>query len=408
MTQEIEDAVHLAKKITRFRTQEGTLVLRSTGWWIGFYDWDEKGSGRKKVYRYLCQSGIEKRELDQQRRAFMKKINNLQRGEYTPPDPKETTVGQYFVTKYLPLIDANRSVSTSRTYKNRWKTYCADHFAKKVLTRYETVDANKFLTDLAQRKLPSGVMGLNRNSLALVRGICSGLFSLAQNEGLIDRNPFTDVRLLVKIRKPSKSVFYSWAEVAEVLNATVDDKPMRTDAKIVFLLCALRGLRPAEAAAVKWSDVHGELLSILRAAPNGVLGETKTESSIGAVTLIEPIISLIKQWNVECGKPKEGFMFKRRNSDTVIDVQEFKRQYIQPYGRKAIGDRWRGLYPGRRGTSNRLRTLTGSNEASSATLRNSPEMIDVHYSERQAEAERKGALLIEQEFKETQQKLLKA
>jgi integrase len=332
----------------------------------------------------------------------MKKVNAQQKGLHPVPGKDEMTVEQFWITTHWPMIEANKSWSTARTYKRLWSQYCAYHFRNKVLVRYATVDGNRFLTELAQRKLENGEIGLNRSSLNLVRAVCSNIFSHAHNEGMIDRNPFNDVRLMVKVRKPKKQVMYSLAEVAVVLKTIP-----RTDAKLLFSFCALLGLRPSEAAAICWSDVNGDLLSILRAAPSGHLGETKTERSVGCVPIIKPVARLIEAWRAEC-KSSEGFMFKRRNSQSVVDVSDFQRQHITPHGRQAIGSRWHGLYGGRRAVGTALYNLTGDTRATFATLRNSKRTTDAHYIQTSLEPAIAGFAMLEQDFEKEQQKLLTA
>jgi integrase len=391
----VVDAVHLTAKGPRFRTQTGRLVEYSDGYYLRFYDWDEAdnpGAGafkRKKVSRFLCPLETEKCDLKHLQRDYMKKVNARQKGQHILPDRDDLTVEQFWITQHWPMIEKNKSWSTARTYKRIWAMYLQPHFARKVLVRYVTVDGNRFLTELAQRKLSSGEFGLNRNSLNLVRALCTGIFSHAQNQGMIDRNPFSDVKLMVKIRKPKKTVMYSLAEVAAVLAAIP-----RTDAKLLFSFCALLGLRPSEAAAVRWSDVNGNLLSILRAAPAGHLGETKTERSVGSVLIIKPVARLIESWRTECSKT-EGFMFKRRNSESVIDVSDFARQQIVAYARKAIGSRWHGLYAGRRAVGSALYNLTGDTRATFGQLRNTKGVTDAHYVEASAEPAHAGSVLLD-------------
>lgn len=405
---EVVDAVRLTGKAPRFRTQTGRLVEYSDGYYLRFYDWDDTDNPnaaafkRKKVSRFLCPLETEKIDLKHLQRDYMKKVNAKQKGQHILPDRDDLTVEQFWIREHWPMIEKNKSWSTARTYKRIWAMYLQPYFARKVLVRYATVEGNHFLTELAQRNLANGEVGLNRNSLNLVRAVCTGIFSHAQNEGLIDRNPFSDVRLMVRVRKPKKTVMYSLAEVAAVLAAIP-----RTDAKLLFSFCALLGLRPSEAAAVRWSDVNGSLLSILRAAPAGHLGETKTERSIGSVLIIKPVARLIEAWRAECGKA-EGFMFKRRKSVSVIDVSDFARQQIVEYARKAIGSRWRGLYAGRRAVGTTLYNLTGDTRATFGQLRNTKGITDAHYVEASAGPAHAGSALLEQAFEIEEQKLLKA
>jgi integrase len=405
MTQETEivDAVHAAKRLPRFRTQSGQVVERSDGFWIRFYDWasgDDPIGERKKVSRWLAPPDTDKLELDSLRRDFIKKVNAQQRG-FRLPDPKERTAGQFWIIEYFPVIEANRAWATANSYKIVWETYCAEHFSTKVLTRYTTADANKFLTDCATKAHAHGER-LAKGTVTLIRSIASGLFRYAQNRGLIDRNPFTDVALIVRYKPAKPKVIYTLAETAKVINAIP-----RTDAKLAAAFCLLLGMRPAEAAAIQWEDVEDDRVWVRRAAPEGHLGETKTDGSLGYVVIGKRVAPYLAAWRKECGKA-EGFLFKRRNSDSVVNMKQFGLHCIGEYAKKAIGDRWHGLYPGRRGTSDAMYHMTGDTRASSATLRNSKTTVDKHYIGPDYEAARAASALLDKQYAKEVKKLSKS
>jgi integrase len=407
------DAVHMAAKLPRFRTQHGQVVERSEGYYIRYYDWGvakkrastepdtrAETAQRRKVSEFLCPLGVEKMELRRLQREHMKKVNARQRGVHQP-DPKEITVHQFWLTERLPAIEANRAWKTAKSYKYNWQCYCQEYFSKKILTRYTTVEANQFLTELTERKLANGDRGLSRSSVNFVRTIVSGVFRHAQNKGLIDRNPISDVDLLVKYKPKEPTVIYTMDEAVAIIRAIPEEK---TDVRLFAALCLFRGLMPSEAAALRWDDIDGEFISIRRAAPDGHVGETKTTNRVAAVRILKPVARLIEAWREKCGKA-EGFIFKRRNSESCINGNQFETMKIMPYGRKAIGKRWKGLYGGRRGTSDALYHLTGDTRASIATLRNTKTTVDGHYVGPDFEAEQRGSILLEQDI---ERKLLKA
>ena len=53
-----------------------------------------------------------------------------------------------------------------------------------------------------------------------------------------------------KTPKPEKGHAYSVEESFAILNAI-----QRTDGTLLFALCAFEGLRPSEAAGLKWEDI---------------------------------------------------------------------------------------------------------------------------------------------------------
>ena len=235
----------------RFRKQKGTIVERSNAFWLRFYR-DGKDGARVKVTERLCDKGREFFAADCHavtvlRDIRMAQVNADHHKELAAPTPlpeaPPLTIGAFVLTTYLPWAKGNLRGSTARGYEKLWGQCLKAELETRTLMGYTTLDANEFLTKLAAK--------LNRNSLAHVRSLMSGIFKHAKNtrgpdnKPLINDNPIRDVKVLVKVRKPKDMVAYTHEETMSILN-TLD----RTDAKLFFALCAVLGMRPSEAAAV--------------------------------------------------------------------------------------------------------------------------------------------------------------
>jgi|GEM_PF-5751051 len=378
-----------ATRHRRFREQTGTVVERKGAFWLRFYRDGENGS-RIKVTEKLCDvtkeyPTIDCKAVDILRAARIAAVNkethqalNVQ----APlPEAPPLTIGAFVLTTYLPWVKENRRFSTHRGYSKMWEQYLKAEMEAKPMVAYRTVDGSKFLTGLASR--------LNRNTLAHIRSLCSGIFSHAISLGLLDRNPFSrDLKILAKVRPPKPRVAYTPEETVAIINAIP-----RTDAKLFFALCAVMGMRPSEAAAVKWQNIKDGVLTITEAAPYGVLGETKTESSKGDLTIIEPVLSLITTWHEKLGKPSTGLLFE--NSDhSPIDHNSFNKYHIKPHALKACA-RYCGPYSGRHGAATTIYNLTGDMRATYQTLRNSLEVASKNYTKPDDEQGKAGRTLYE-------------
>src|SRR5258708_33053233 len=80
-----------------------------------------------------------------------------------------TTIGEYYRAHYKPSIDEGRK-STATGYDKVWRLYCQPLDGMK-LRQFGTGDAKRFLETFYKR--------LNRNSLARVKSLMSGMFSHA-------------------------------------------------------------------------------------------------------------------------------------------------------------------------------------------------------------------------------------
>lgn len=358
----------------RFREQSGTIVERKGSFWLRFYRDGENGA-RIKVTEKLCDvskeyPSIDCKAVDILRAARIAQVNKethqALRVQTPLPEAPPLTIGAFVLTTYLPWVKENRRFSTHRSYTKIWEQILKSEMESRPMVEYRTVDGSKFLTGLASR--------LNRNTLAHIRSLCSGIFSHAVSLGLLDRNPFNrDLKILAKVRPPKQRIAYTPEETVMILNAIP-----RTDAKLLFALCAVMGMRPSEAAAVKWEHIRDGVLSVREAAPYGHLGDTKTESSKGDLTIIEPVASLIAAWHEKLGKPASGLVFEGKDHNP-IDTNSFNKYQIKPHAKKVCA-RYCGLYSGRHGAATTIYNLTGDMRATYQTLRNSLEVASKNYT----------------------------
>lgn len=366
-----------ADRQRRFRKQQGTIVERSNAFWVRFYRDGEEGA-RVKVTEHLCDKSKEFpsadcRAVELLRDAHMVRVNTDQHKALSAPPtplPKETaiTIGAFWLTTYLPWAQNNLRGSTSRGYEKIWGQYLKAELETRSLSEYTTLDANEFLTKLAAR--------LNRNSLAHVRSLMSGIFKHAKNtrgrnnKPLIIENPMHDVKVLVRVRDAGEMVAYSHEETMTILNALT-----RTDAKLFFALCAVLGMRPSEAAAVKWENINldGGVLKVREAAPYGKLGELKTKKSKRDLKIIEPVRTYIEAWHSEMKEPKAGLLFTPDGSKP-INHSDFAKRWVKPQAEK-VCSRWNGCYSGRHGAATDLYNQDGDVRAAYQVLGNSLEVV---------------------------------
>jgi integrase len=178
-----------------------------------------------------------------------------------------------------------------------------------------------------------------------------------------------------KTPKPEKGHAYSVEESFAILNAI-----QRTDGTLLFALCAFEGLRPSEAAGLKWEDIDSadQYIVVTQAVVSGVAGGLKTEDTRRRLLLIEPVRSLIGAWRKQCGGASTGYLFHGR-SGRPLNTNSFAKHVIIP-DLRAASVSWHGLYAGRRGVGTRLTDITGELNAAYATLGNSYEVVAKHYA----------------------------
>jgi integrase len=354
----------------RFREQTGTVVERSDGFYIRYYK-DGDGGVRTKVTERLCDlTVLDPRKRQLLARSHMSAINNLRHTALRSEAPAPVlTVGAFWDSTYLPWVKKNKRFSTLRGYEGVWKIYVKAELAHHPLDSYRTIDASEFLTGLTAR--------LNAKSLSHVRALMSGIFAHAVNtkgsngNPLIDRNPIRDVKVLANADESKEMVAYTPEETIAIINAI-----QRTEAKLFFALCAVLGMRPSEAAAVKWESISDGMLRVREAAPYGVLGKLKTKKSKRDLTITEPVTSLLATYRESLSNPAQGLLFA--HDGQPINHNSFAKYHIKPYAEK-VCKRWNGCYSGRHGAATTLYNQDGDVRAAYQVLGNSLEVVMAKY-----------------------------
>ncbi|HVR22532.1 MAG TPA: site-specific integrase [Candidatus Polarisedimenticolia bacterium] len=375
MTQtELLEVLHkkLQNPKPRFRHQSGTVVKRTDGFYLRYYE--DRDGVRTKVTERLCDLGTSPAKVKLLSDSHMSAINSERHTELHSATPAPSvTVGAFWETTYFPWVLANKRSSTIRGYESTWKLYVKPELETTPIETYTTQDACELLDYMVT------VKNLNENTLAHIKSLCSGIFSKACGKSAINIkvNPWNKAaKASVKVRKAKAPVKYTREETAAILNVLT--KP---DAKLFFALCAVMGLRPSEVAAVKWEHMNWEtnVYHVCEAAPNGVLGGVKSERSDRYLSVEEPVLGYLKEWYESCGKPSSGLMFANDNGEPV-NSKNFARSRIAPSAKKACA-RWCGLYSGRHGAFTSLYNLTGDLRAAYQRSGNSLQVLMDTYVE---------------------------
>ncbi len=351
-----------SKPKQRFREQQGSIVKLSDAFYIRFMRDGEDGV-RTKVTERLCDLDTSAAKLKLLAVSHMSAVNNARHASLKSSIPAPVlTVGAFWSATYLPWVKANKRSSTAHGYENDWRLYVRWELETTPIDAFTTVQACELLDRMVTEK------NLNKSTLAHIKSLCSGIFKHATRKGLIKINPWREAGESVKVRPKKTRVAYSPEETIAILNALT-----RADAKLFFALVAVMGMRPSEAAAAKWENFTNGVLRVIEAAPYGVLGDTKTERSKRALTVVEPVLSLIKAWHEASGKPSTGLMFTNGKGEPV-DHNAFSKYHIAPQAKEACA-RWCGLYAGRHGAATTLYNQTGDIRASYQILGNTLEVV---------------------------------
>jgi integrase len=355
------------------RHQTGNVIERSGVFYVRYYttEFFDGTPKRKQVAEKL----VEKSDKYYSERCkavmglrddFMRKINA------SPLAPSEVLVTEFWDNTYLPYLKESKRPSTVRGYEQIWRLGLKRHFTGRTLREYRTHHGSEYLTSLTKNN--------GRNSIAHVRSLASGIFSHAVNRGLIERNPWSEVKLLAKPKASMPTMHYTLEEAEDIISALVD----RVDAQLLFSLGFFLGLRPSELAGLRWEDIDDEWVHIRRSVVGRDVGPTKTPESVASLPLIQPVRGLVSLWRQKAGNPREGWVFLNRRGGPV-HLNSVVRTVILPKLR-AKNLAWKGLYAARRGAGTVLTQLTGDALAAREILRHKNLAVTTGYYVKQMPA----------------------
>lgn len=299
------------------------------------------------------------------------------------------TVASFWDKTYLPFVTENKKASTVHGYKQIWGQHLSTHFGTTALKDYKTPHGSLFLTGLAKT--------LGKHTIQHIRSLASGIFTHAVNVGVIESNPWHDVRILGKTIEPGETAHYTLEEAENIISALVE----HVDAQLIVALAFFLGLRPGEIQGLKWEDIDTtpdadgvRWLHIRRAVARNVVGETKTKASVASLPLIAPVLVPLTLWHQKKGKPTDGWVFPNSKGKPV-DLRTVISRKIVPT-LEANNLEWKTLYAGRRGAATILTELTGDALAAKELLRHKTIAVtQAKYVKAIPEALMKGIKLLE-------------
>ncbi len=341
------------------RIQKGHIYEASGAFYVRYWATEIVARHPKRVQRSerLCfkdekHYAVKAKAVKLLRDKFMLMVNSQNPCRV---NQRDIAIADFWELTYLPFVESNLRPSTVVGYRQIWNQHLRIHFAQRTLREYRTYIGSQFLTGLTKTQ--------GRRTLAHIRSLASGIFSHAVNTGLLESNPWHDVKILGKVKAPGSTPFYTLDEIEDIISALAD----HPQCQLIMALAFFVGLRPSEIAGLKWQDFDARWVHVRRAVVRGDVGETKTPESVASLPLIAPVQIPLKLWRKQCGNPSEGWVFQNR-SGRPAELRELGRRIIVPVlTEKKIP--WKGLYAGRRGAGTALTELTGSALAAQQILR---------------------------------------
>src|SRR5438132_1216191 len=243
----------------------------------------------------------------------------------------------------------------------------------KTLSSYAPYQGTNFLEQCART--------YSVNTVMHIRAVASAIFSYATAKGYIKVNPMRDVKLTVKGQDMEDGYAYSVKEVELILEAlervTGREEYSAKMASMVITTCFYAGLRPSEAAGLRWENVTADSITIKEAYVAGSHKGTKTGRT-RTVVMLPQLRHRMRLWAMAYQFPTSGWVFPNQDGNTPININCLGARVIKTT-LEALGMDWQGLYACRRGCGTLLVLAGASLEEVADILGNSPDVVFRHY-----------------------------
>ncbi|HXY03481.1 MAG TPA: site-specific integrase [Terriglobales bacterium] len=283
-------------------------------------------------------------------KEFMRKLNT----QASSPEAC-MTLKDFVEHFYLKYIEEKRA-STRKSYKEIWENHISERVGHIRVREFRTVDASRMLKAIASEK------DLTRTTLQHIKGVLSGIFTHAKNEGAFDgENPVRDVHIPSNAREPGETFAYNLKQICLIL----DSLPLLPKAAVAT--AAFAGLREGELRGLDWTDYEQDALRVNRSVWKTFVNKPKTRASANSVPVIRQLAEILDDYRKSIGNPATGVML-HNGSGTHMDFDKLAQRIIRPAIEK-LGLEWYGWHGFRRGVASNLYELGADEKIVQRVLR---------------------------------------
>ena len=267
---------------------------------VGNVRWRESGRNRGRVFD--TKKDAHAWDAEVRRRRRLGELGMLDHGRRTLEELHK---------EWWEVHATDISQATRVSYEYAWRKLIEPRLGGMRLAELTPLRIEQFMRGLLRD-------GVGEASAGKAWIVLSSIFSRAEAWGWVQRNP---VRAAKKPRKRKLRRIPKALSIAEV--EAIRSQMTQADATLVSVL-AYAGLRPGEALALRWSDVHEDLIRVSRSLSFGQEKPTKTGRS-RTVSLIAPLRWDLAAFRLASGRPHENAHILAQPSGLPWDDGRYRR-----------------------------------------------------------------------------------
>jgi integrase len=333
--------------------QRGSVEQKSGAWYVRFRTTEVDSDG--KIQRRLIRKRLAPINDEYRSARDVWPLADVELAKETKGGAAEGSLAVAdFVEKfYLPFVEAKRTASTFRFYRDTIKLNVTPVIGQLRLRDVQTVHIQRLLD----------AKDLSHGSVLRIKSAASAIFSHAKRLGFINGVNPVQGALASGRRSDFEGHAYSLADLQYFLETL--DEPART----AVGTAAFSGLRESEIRGLQWPDYTGEELFVRRAVWRTAVDQTKTPESKAVVPVISP---LRKMLDAHRKRNADGtWIFAGEKKGFALNLDNLARRSIIP----KVGERWHGWHGWRRGLATILFDLGVDPEIASKILRHADSAV---------------------------------
>lgn len=215
---------------------------------------------------------------DKRRGGWVAKFERRGKQVWVPGGPWKTKLqAQTAETRHREALDARRSSETCASFAERWliewprKASATRALYKQAADRFAAEFGGTLLGDVDVLSARSWALGVPRN----LSKIIGTMYEDARNVGLVESNPFSNMRLpatekTAEVSPPSLEEFRALLAGCMVFGGYA------AEFRSLVTFTAWSGLRAGEVMGLQWDDIDGDLIHVRRSRKDdGTYGRPK-------------------------------------------------------------------------------------------------------------------------------------
>jgi len=224
---------------------------------------------------------------------------------------RDILFGEFVTDWYRIYKEPYISPSSKTSYRTVLNRYLFPEYGNKQMRAITAVQLQAYLNQLA---------GMGKTTLGYITGVLTNCFTLANAQGVIDRNPAEALKPPKAERTSRRALTpQETAAVLEVIDARPDG--------LLLAILYYTGLRRGEVLGLRWSDIDfaKRTLHVERDIDfvTGEVGSVKTENSIRTVPIPDALLAMLQK-NRQIGS---GYIVRAPRSGEYWSQATFMRRW---------------------------------------------------------------------------------